>query len=145
MNERRRHRDRPFDVQPVASARIADLDRRQFEEDYLAAAFAPDILIANERSYEQRLAATKMVVAADDPTPTVLGVLVLSPRTRDFIPGAYIQFLRIAGGELADPVSDEQLIDGPVADMLRRIDEKLAAHNRVSERDMSETCGSWMA
>ena len=132
LNEKRRHRDRPFDVQPVPSAALADLDARLFEDEYLPAAFASDVLAANDRSYEQRLAATKMVSSADEPTPTVLGVLVLSTRTRDFLPGAYIQFLRIAGCELADPVSDEQLIDGPVAEVLHRIDEKLAAHNRTA-------------
>lgn len=132
LNEKRRHRDRPFDVRPVPSATLEDLDRRRFEEEYLPAAFAPDILAANERSYEQRLAATKMVVAADEPTPTVLGALVLSPRTRDFLPGAYVQFLRIAGRELADPIADEQVIDGTVADVLRRTDEKLGAHNRIA-------------
>ena len=132
LSKKRRHRDRPFDVQPAASSALADLDRRRFEDEYLPAAFAPDVLAANERNYEQRLAATKMVVGADDATPTVLGVLVLSNRTRDFVPGAYVQFLRIAGRELADPVSDEQLIDGPVAEVLRRTDEKLIAHNRTA-------------
>ncbi|MFH0798817.1 MAG: ATP-binding protein [Pseudomonadota bacterium] len=132
LNEKRRHGDRPFDVRAVPSSALTDLDRRRFEEEYLPAAFASDVLAANERSYEQRLAATKMVVAADEPTPTVLGLLVLSVRTRDFIPGAYVQFLRIAGRELADPVSDEQVIDGSVVDVLRRIDEKLSSHNRTA-------------
>jgi ATP-dependent DNA helicase RecG len=132
LNEKRRHGDRPFDVRPVPSSALTDLDRRRFEDEYLPAAIASDVLAANDRSYEQRLAATKMVVAADEPTPTVLGVLVLSTRTRDFIPGAYVQFLRIAGRELADPVSDEQLIDGPVAEILRRTDEKLSSHNRTA-------------
>jgi len=132
LNEKRRRGDRPFDVRAVPSASLSDLDRRRFEDEYLPAAFPADVVAANDRSYEQRLAATKMVVASDEPTPTVLGVLVLSPRTRDFIPGAYVQFLRIAGRELADPVSDEQLIDGPVAEVLRRTDEKLSAHNRTA-------------
>jgi ATP-dependent DNA helicase RecG len=132
LNEKRRHSDRPFDMRPVPSATLEDLDRRTFEDEYLAAAFAPDVLAANDRSYEQRLAATKMVLAVDDPTPTVLGILVLSPRTRDFLPGAYVQFLRIAGRELADPITDEQLIDGSLAEVLRRTDEKLATHNRVA-------------
>jgi len=132
LNEKRRHGDRPFDVGPVPASTLADLDRRLFEDEYLAAAFASDVLAANERTYEERLAATKMVVGADQPIPTVLGVLVLSPRVRDFIPGAYVQFLRIAGRELADPVSDEQVIDGSVAEVLRRTDEKLGTHNRTA-------------
>jgi ATP-dependent DNA helicase RecG len=116
----------------VSQATVGDLDRRRFEDEYLPAAFAPDVLAANERSYEQRLAATKMVIAADEPTPTGLGVLVLSHRTRDFIPGAYLQFLRIAGCELADPVTDEQVLDGSVTEVLQRTDEKLSAHNRTA-------------
>jgi ATP-dependent DNA helicase RecG len=132
LTEKRRFGDRPFDLRPVLSATLRDLDRRRFEDEYLPGAFAPDVLAANDRSYEQRLAATKMVVAPDQPTPTVVGALVLSPRTRDFLPGAYVQFLRIAGVELADPISDEQVIDGPIADVIRRTEEKLAAHNRVA-------------
>lgn len=130
LNERRRHRDRPFDIHRVPGATLADLDRRGFEEEYLPAAFAPDVIAANDRSYEQRLAVTKMVASADDPTPTVLGILVLSPCPPDHLPGAYIQFLRVAGREMADPVVDELRLDGPVAQQLRRIDDKLASHNR---------------
>jgi ATP-dependent DNA helicase RecG len=132
LSEKRRHRDRPFDVQPVSQSTLGDLNRQFFEETYLSAAFAPDILEANDRSYEQRLAATKMSASAEDPTPTVLGTLVLGVRTRDFFPGAYIQFLRIAGVNMTDAIADEQAIDGTVHDVLRRIEEKLTSHNRTA-------------
>lgn len=131
LNEKRRHRDRPFDVQPVREAAIDDLDLTRFESEYLPAAVARDILDANDRTPEQRLAATKMVVGADEPTPTVLGLLVLGKRTRSLLPGAYVQFLRYEGTDQTGPVGDELLIDGTVGDILRRLDEKLAAHNRV--------------
>ena len=132
LNEKRRYRDRPFDVQSISDASLSDLDRRLFEEAYLSSAFAPDILEANDRRYEQRLAVTKMILSATDPIPTVLGLLVLGIRTRDFLPGAYIQFLRIAGTSMDGPIIDEQLIDGAVSDVLRRIDEKLVSHNRTA-------------
>lgn len=132
LNERRRHRDRPFDIQPVRGATLADLDLDRFEREYLPAAVAPDVLAANARTTEKRLAALKMVSAFDAPVPTVLSVLVLGKSPRDFLPGAYVQFLRIQGGSLADPVIDEQLIDGPLLDIARLLDEKLTAHNRVA-------------
>ncbi|HEY6328357.1 MAG TPA: RNA-binding domain-containing protein [Blastocatellia bacterium] len=132
LNEKRRHRDRPFDVHPVPSANLGDLDRRFFEEVYLPSSYAPDILAANDRTSEQRLAACKMIVGADEVTPTVLGVLILSRRTRDFLAGAYVQFLRIAGTSPGDAIVDEQVIDGTIVEVLRRIDEKLLAHNRTS-------------
>jgi ATP-dependent DNA helicase RecG len=132
LTEKRRHRDLPFDVRPLPSASLKELRRAFFEEAYLPAAFAPDVLEANDRTYEQRLAATKMVFSVDDPAPTILGALVIGKRTRDLVPGAYIQFLRIDGTDLADPIVDELLIDGVVSEALRRLDDKLIAHNRTA-------------
>lgn len=131
LNEKRRYRDLPFDIQPVPSATLRDLNRRMFEEEYLPSAFANDVLEANERSYEQRLAACKMIASVDDPLPTVLGLLVLGIRARDYLPGSYIQFLRIEGTDAGGTVSDEAVIDGPLSQVVRRLDEKLASHNRV--------------
>ena len=132
LNEKRRFGDRPFDVQTVPSCDVADLSRTLFEQEYLPNAFSTDVLEKNERTYEQRLAACKMIAAADDPVPTVLGVLVLGKSPRDWMPGAYIQFLRIDGSDAGDPISDQAVIDGPISQVLRRIDEKIVAHNRVS-------------
>ena len=73
-----------------------------------------------------------MVAAANSPTPTVVGLLTLGVRTRDFLPGAYVEFVRINGIEWSDPVIDHALLDGPLAQIIRQLDEKLAAHNRVA-------------
>lgn len=132
LNEKRRHRDKPFDARPLPSATLADLDLPWFDKDYLPAAFAPEIRDANDRTPEQRLAATKMIVAADDPVPTVLGVLVAGKSPRSFLPCAYVQFLRIGGLTLGDPVVDEQLIEGTTHTAIRRLDEKLVAHNSTA-------------
>ena len=132
LNERRRHGDRPFDLQPVPTAGVSDLDLTLFENQYLTQAFSDEVLAANDRSLHERLAATKMIVAADQPTATVLGLLALGKAPQDFLPGAYVQFLRIAGSEQADDVIDGEEIRGAIPDVLRRIDDKLAAHNRTA-------------
>jgi len=134
LNEKRRHRDRPYDVQPVNEAVMGELDRLRFEQEYLPSLVARDVLEANERSYEQKLAATKMVLSDTEPTPTVLGLLVIGKSPADWIAGAYIQFLRLAGDDLTAPVADEEAIYGTVADQIRRLEEKLAAHNTRSVR-----------
>jgi ATP-dependent DNA helicase RecG len=125
-------RDTAFDIRPVPTATLADFNRRIFEEEYLPSSCATEVLAASDRSYELRLASARMVAAADQLTPTVLGLLVLGRRPRGFLPGAYVQFLRVAGRELGDPIVDELLIDGPVADVLRRVDDKLVSHNRTA-------------
>jgi ATP-dependent DNA helicase RecG len=132
LNERRRYRDRPFDIQPVHAASLADLDLQRFEREYLPAAVAPDILAANARTVEERLVALKMVAGVDAPVPTVLGVLVLAKDPRSFLAGAYVQFLRVQGTRLDGPIIDEQLIDGPLLDVAHKLEEKLTAHNRVA-------------
>ena len=132
LTEKRLHRDAPYDLKPITAATLADLNRRTFEENYLPAAIAPEALEANDRTYEQRLAASKMVASAAEPIPTVLGLLVLSDRPRDFLAGAYVQFLRIAGTDLSDPITDELVVDGPIVPLLLRLDDKLIAHNHVA-------------
>ena len=132
LNEKRRYKNLPFDIYPVPSANITDFARVIFENEYLPAAFATDVLDANSRTYEERLASCKMIVSPNDTTPTVLGLLTLGKTPQDFLPGAYIQFLRINGTELADPVIDEENIGGTLVDMLRRTEEKLKSHNRAA-------------
>jgi ATP-dependent DNA helicase RecG len=132
LNEKRRYRDIPFDIHPIAAASIGDLNKRLFEEEYLPAIVAKDVIESNGRSYEQRLSACRMIETADNPIPTVLGLMVLSPRARDFIPNDYVQFLRIDGGSLSDPIVDEETIDGTLAQLLRRLDDKVEAHIRTS-------------
>ena len=132
LNEKRRYRDPHFDAIPIPTARIEDLDLRHFEEEYLPLAVDAATLSENDRTIEQRLAATKMIGSDDSPTPSIAGILVLGKQPREYLPGAYVQFLRVAGTDLSDPVTDEALCDGPLLNLVRRLDEKLAAHNRTA-------------
>jgi ATP-dependent DNA helicase RecG len=132
LDEKRRYRDLPFDIQPIPSSTLSDLDRVSFEIEYLRAVVASDVLEANDRSYEQKLASCRLIASMDDPTPTILGHMVIGIRPRDWLPGAYIQFLRFDGNDLAAPILDELQIDGTIGLILRGIDEKLKAHHRVA-------------
>ena len=132
LNEKRRSLDVYFDAVAVPTAAIDDLDLRRFDEDYLPRAVSRDALDANDRTTEERLAALKMISSVDVPVPTVTGLLVLGKHPQDFLPGAYVQFLRIGGVEWGDPVQDEALCSGSVSDQVRRLDEKLDGHNRTA-------------
>ena len=130
--EKRRYNNLPFDISPIPPARLSDLSKSIFDNEYLPSAFAADILAANERTYEERLASCKMIVSPNDTTPTILGLLSIGKSPQDYLPGAYVQFLRINGVELADPVTDAESIGGAFIDLLRRAEEKLKAHNTTS-------------
>ena len=132
LNEKRCHADTPFDVHPLRAATLDDLDLRRFELLYLPEAFSADVLEKNDRTIEERLAATKMIASVDEPVPTVLGMLVLGRKPTDFLPGAYVQFLRIAGEERGAPIIDSARIDEPLGEAMSTLDTILRAHVRTS-------------
>ena len=132
LNEKRRYGDIPFDLHPIPTAGVPDLNLTQFQHGYLPQAVAPDILEANDRTSEERLAAAKMITSTDERSATVLGVLVLGKSPQDLLPGAYVQFLRIDGSALTDEIIDSEEIRGAIPDLIRRLEDKLNAHNRTA-------------
>ena len=132
LNEKRRFREVAFDAHPAPGAGLADLDVRYFEEEYLPRAVDAATLAENDRSTLERLAAMKMIASADDPRPTFGGILILGRHPRDYLPGAYVQFLRIAGTDLGSPITDECLFDGPLESLIARLEDKLVSHNRTA-------------
>lgn len=138
LNERRRHGNRPFDLQPIPCTTLSDLNLNQFEHDYLKKAVSPEVLEANERSLRQQLAALKMIISTDEPVSTVFGILTIGNNPRDYLPGAYVQFLKFDGTSPADNILDSEEIDGNFVDILRRLDEKFRAHIMTSVDIVSE-------
>ena len=133
LNEKRRFRDAPFDLRPFSGAEMkSDLNVAYFEREYLPKLIHPEILAANERSLEQRMASAKMIADADDPVPTTLGLLVLGVRVLDFLPGAHVQFLRIDGVDFGENIVDDEKISGTVAEIVIDAEKKMRAHNRVA-------------
>ncbi len=132
LHEKRRFRDLPHDLQPVHHARERDLDRDLFRRVCLPNLLPPDILEENHRSDREQLISMKFLTNDDPPLPTVVGLLAIGQSPADFIPGAYVQFLRIEGVELSDPVADQKEIHGPLPELLRRLDEIMQANLRIA-------------
>lgn len=133
LNEKRRAGDLPFDLRPMPSASLDDLNLTFFEREYLPAALAPEVLEENQRPIQQQLVSLRL--ATLDLTPTVLGILAIGRDPRQYILGAYVQFLRIDGIELGDPASPKE-ISGSLLDVLRILDEVLIA-NLSTEVDIT--------
>jgi len=130
LAERRRARDLPFDVQPLVSSRIEDLDVDSFRREYLPAAVSRDVLEANQRSTDDQLASLRFTTT--EGLPTTLGMLLVGKDPRRFIAGDYVQFLRIDGTGLADPIKDQKEIDGPMPELLRNLEELLRLNVTVA-------------
>lgn len=129
LNWNRRFGDQPFDVRPIPWTSIGDLNVVAFEREYLPQVLGVEAVEFNTRSIQEYLARTRFIDSGDDPRPTLLGILVAGKNTRQILPGAYIQFLRINGTELWDKIVDSELVEGSIGDQCRKIVKKLRAHN----------------
>lgn len=98
-----------------------------------------EVLQENQRSLPQQLASVRFTTPEPESFPTVLGILVLGRDPKQFIPGSYIQFLRIDGIELGDPIKDQKEIDGTLIDILRVLDEVLQINISVASNITSSS------
>ncbi len=128
LTEKRRSRNVPFDIQPVMSASLDDLDLEYFKQSYLPVALAKDILAENQRTITEQLSSLRFATLVPYVKPTTLGMLVAGKDPARFFPGAYVQFLRLEGAELTDPIIDRQEMGGQLSEVIRKLNEKLQAH-----------------
>jgi len=130
LTEKRRSLNLPYDLRPLSMANIDDFDIELFEHHYLPNAVAPQVVEQNKRKTNDQLKALRFLTP--EGIPTILGVLTIGKEPQRHIPGAYIQFLRIEGTELTDPIRSQKEISGPLSHLLGRLDDVLEAHNNVS-------------
>ncbi len=132
LNEKRISGDIPFDLHPIATASISDFDEDIFRRIYLPAAVDLEVLHANERTLEQQMNSLRFLSSKYPPLPTVIGLLTIGKDPAAYIYGAYVQFLRIDGICLDDPIADQKEIHGPLPDLLHQLDEILKANIRIA-------------
>lgn len=139
LAEKRLAGDLPFDLRPVISASLDDLDISYFEQEFLPAVLPADVVAANHRSTDEQLMAMRLTTVEPPGHPTVLGLLVLGKSPTFAIPGDYVQFLRIDGTDLTDPIRDQRELGGPVANILYALDELFRANISMSSDITSGT------
>lgn len=132
LNEKRRHRDLPADIRPIADANIGVLDELLFRRTYLPAAVSAEVLAQNERTLEHQFIASKFAHPGPPVCPMLLGVLAVGKSPTDWAPGAYVQFLRVDGNALGDPVKDSREVRGALSDLLSELEDLLKANMQTS-------------
>jgi ATP-dependent DNA helicase RecG len=106
----------------VEEATLDQLDLEFFESQYLPSSVAPEVLEENQRSIDQQLASLRLIANGH---PTFGAVILLGKEPRNYVPGSYVQFLRIDGAELTDPIRDSKELAGPLHEILIQIEELL--------------------
>jgi ATP-dependent DNA helicase RecG len=133
LAERRRSGDLPFDAREAAGSTIADdLDLDLFEREYLPTVLDPEVLAANDRTVEQRLASLRLATTGG--VPTHAGILIVGKEPTGPLPGAYVQFLRVDGADLDAPIIDDRRLTTALPTLLRELDEVLRLNIRTAVR-----------
>lgn len=123
LSEKRRYHDQPFDIRPIFEATIAAIDEEMFRRTYIPAAIDPEVVRENQRSLEQQLLATRFANPGPPLCATVLGILSVGKSPTDWIPCAYLQFLRIDGASLTDPIKNQKELRGPLPQFLLELED----------------------
>ncbi len=119
--ERRIAQARTFDAQPCIEATLDDLNEERFLFGYRKRVIAEDVIAANGRTLPQQLAGLRFYDSRRS-CPTHAGVLLFGHRPVHFLPGAYVQFLRLVGTDATSEVIDEKQIAGDLMTVLQTLD-----------------------
>lgn len=138
LTERRVASNQPWDLAPLRPAKLDDLNLDLFKSEYLPSAIDADVLRENGRSIEQQLRSVRFL-GPDNVTPTVTGLLAIGITPADYLPGDYIQFLRIDGTELSHPIIHQQAIYGPLSELLSELDVVLRSNIRIATDFVSKS------
>ncbi len=130
--EKRRFKNLPFDIQPVPSSTLEDIDKEMFTLRYLPATVPLDIIEQNERTLEQQLASMRFISTETPPEVTLMGLLVAGKDPRKFFPGAYVQFLHFDGDDVTEPIKTQRVIDGSIPKLIEMLDETFEAHINIA-------------
>jgi ATP-dependent DNA helicase RecG len=138
LTERRVSRALTFDALPCVDSTLADLSEDRFRLTYLRHAVSEEVLAENGRPLRQQLASLRFFDLRQD-CPTHAGILVLADRPMHYLPGAYVQFVRYAGPDLASEVLDEKRALGDLRTLLQTLDLIVDANLRQRPVPVAET------
>lgn len=135
LTERRVAQARSFDARACSEATLDDLALGQFDA-YRREAVAPETITANNRPVEQQLASLRLY----DPErgcPTHAGILLFGKNPCFFLPGAYVQYLKLPGNDLTDVPEDQAEISGDLHTVLRELEGRLKLLIQTTMRPVS--------
>ena len=136
LSERRTAQAYTFDILPCEESTLASINQELFKLTYLPQAIDSETLEANHRENKLQLSSLRFYSLKKD-CPTNAGILLFGNNPLFFLPGAYIQFLRLEGNDLASDVIDEQQFSGDLINMLRTLDQFVGVQIRKEPQTIS--------
>lgn len=124
LSEKRVATARTFDARPCVEATLNDLALDLFLNTYRKQAIAADVLRSNNRSIEEQLAALRFFDLRRH-CPTHAAIMLFGTDVRGFLPGAYVQYLKINGTLLSDEIAVSREFSGDLLTLARELDALL--------------------
>ena len=107
----RRTGERPFDQRPARDATVDELDLDYAQAYSLPQAVAEDIPDDNQRLLDQQLRSLRLLVGD---APIWGALLGLGRDPQGWLYGAHVQFLRIDGPDVTDPIRRQRVLTGRI-------------------------------
>ena len=101
-----------------------------FKNTYLPASVSSDIIEENNREITAQMQSLRLLSLQN--FPTITSLLIMGKDPQNWVPGAYIQFVRFEGLGLTDPVKNQQSIYGTLPEQITKIEELLSLNITVS-------------
>jgi ATP-dependent DNA helicase RecG len=139
--ERRTAAARTFDAQPCVGASLSDLALDLFTNTYRPLAVDAETIAENQRPIEHQLASLRFFDLARN-YPTYAGLILFGKDLADWLPNAYVQYVRFDGAKMADDISAEKRFQGDLLSVVRDLASyvKLITDNRpVRSSALQET------
>jgi ATP-dependent DNA helicase RecG len=125
--ERRIAHAKTFDALPCFGSSLDALATDIFQINYLTHAVAPEILADNHRDLVTQLASLRFFDSTRG-CPTNAGILLFGKNPLEWLPGAYIQFLRLEGTTLTGNILTEKSLSGDLLTVLRELESLIELH-----------------
>jgi ATP-dependent DNA helicase RecG len=127
---------RTFDALPCLGSTVEALAVDVFRINYLPLAIAAEILAENHRDIATQLASLRFFDSARG-CPTNAGILLFGKNPLEWLPGAYIQFLRFEGTSLGSDVLVEKSLSGDFLTVLRELESLIELH--IEQRPVTQS------
>jgi len=129
LTEKRIAHARTFDALPCLDSNLSDLSLELFRLNYLGQAIAPEILEANHRDAGDQLASLRFFDSKRK-YPTNAGILLFGKNPLEWMPGAFIQFVRFDGNSLSADVVSERNLSGDMLTLLRDVESLIEVQSQ---------------
>lgn len=109
--ERRTAAAKTFDAQPCAGASLSDLALDLFTSTYRPQAIDAETIADNHRPIENQLASLRFFDLGRN-LPTYAGLILFAKDLLDWLPNAYVQYVRFDGPDMGADVISEKRFQG---------------------------------